>query len=82
MADKLEKFLAKLRGRELLLVQDLLLRIQLGELDGLQIKPLKGHKNFYRVRKGRLRIIFEVKPSGEPEVHAIGYRDDQTYRDF
>lgn len=82
MPDRLEKFLAKLHGRELLLVQNLMLRIKLGELDGLQIKPLKGHKNFYRLRKGRVRIIFEIRSDREPEIHSVGYRDDQTYRDF
>ncbi len=81
MADKIKKFLAKLSNRELDNVQALLLDIVNNEIDHLDIKPLKGQKDIYRARKGRIRIIFSVE-KGKIKVLSVGRRDDQTYKDF
>ena len=81
MADQIKKFLAKLSKKELENVQALLLDITNQELKHLDIKPLKGYKDFYRVRKGDIRIIFTDK-AGAIKIISIGRRDDRTYSKF
>ncbi len=81
MADQIKKFLAKLSRTELNSVQALLIDIENNELGHLDVKPLKGHKNIYRVRKGRIRVLFFAK-KGEIRILSIGRCDEQTYRDF
>lgn len=81
MADKIKKFLAKLSRAELNSIQALLLDIENREFGHLDIKALKGNKDVYRVRKGRLRVIFSAKDD-QIRVISIGRRDDKTYKDF
>ncbi|MFZ1249693.1 MAG: hypothetical protein WAQ24_05240 [Candidatus Saccharimonadales bacterium] len=80
MADQVKKFLAKLSRKELELVEALLLDIRNGELDHLDCKPLKGLKNTFRVRKGRLRVVFSRTKTGAIKILQIAHRDEQTYR--
>ena len=81
MADQIQKFLAKLSRREHDLVQAALLDIFNGELDHLDIKPLKGQKNIFRVRKGDVRIVF-YRDKDSTRLLQVGRRDTQTYRMF
>jgi len=57
--DQIEKFLRKLDKKTALIIGELLMRIVKGELKGLDIEKLKGHKDLYRLRKGKIRIIFQ-----------------------
>jgi len=82
MADKIEKYLSKLSKKQYLLVVELIKRILVQDLEGLDCKPLKGHKSIYRVRKGRIRIIFRIAEDGGVMFLQISSRDSQTYRDF
>lgn len=81
MADKVKKFLARLSRREFDSVQALLLDIKNNELDHLDVKPLKGKPNYFRVRKGRIRVIF-VRHNQENLLISISRRDDRTYSQF
>jgi len=81
VSDKIQKFLAKLSSRELEKILAVTVRIQAADFGGLNIKPMKGHKGFFRVRVGRVRIIFKLTAKGYEIIH-ITNRDDQTYRDF
>ena len=49
MADKIQKFLARLNRKEFELVEALLLDIVNLEFAHLDCKPLKGQKDIYRV---------------------------------
>lgn len=80
MADQIKKFLTRLSRKEFELVEALLLDIRNGELDHLDCKPLKGANRTFRVRKGRLRVIFSRGVSGTIKIRQISYRDEQTYR--
>ncbi len=80
MADQVKKFLARLNRKEFELVEALLLDIRNGELGHLDCKPLKGVKHTFRVRKGRLRVIFSRGTSGTIKIRQISYRDEQTYK--
>ncbi|OGJ47831.1 hypothetical protein A2344_01555 [Candidatus Peregrinibacteria bacterium RIFOXYB12_FULL_41_12] len=71
--DKIEKFLAKLTLKEREIVSDLILRAISGDLDGCDVKKLKGFGRLYRIRKGKIRVIFEKNISGNKVVN-VDYR--------
>lgn len=58
--DKIEKALKKLSPKERKQFGQLLLLIKQGKLEKLDVKKLSGHKDIYRVRKGKYRVIFRI----------------------
>jgi mRNA-degrading endonuclease RelE of RelBE toxin-antitoxin system len=81
MADKIKKLLNKLKPKELEVVKLLLLRLKLDDLEGLDIKQLKGHNDLYRVRKGQIRIVYR-KSGNNILVVRIDRRNEKTYKDL
>jgi mRNA-degrading endonuclease RelE of RelBE toxin-antitoxin system len=79
MADKIKKLLAKLTPKERELVKLLILRVKLDDTEGLDIKQLKGHADLFRVRKGRLRIVYK-KTAKEFLIVRIDRRSEKTYK--
>ena len=83
--DLVSKFLRKLdRGRRQE-TEVLLLQIKQRKFANLDIKKLKGEDNVFRVRKGKIRVIFSVskgRTPNDPEVSvvSINFRSDTTYR--
>ncbi len=77
--DKLEKALAKLRYDERDAVMQLIRRVVAGRFKGLDLKKLRGYDDIYRVRNGRIRIIFR-KNKGKPVLLQISRRSEKTYR--
>lgn len=73
---KLRKFSAKERAE----IENLVERILKKEFVGLNLKKLKGLKNLFRIRKGRIRIIFELKSGQEPNIISIDRRSEDTYK--
>lgn len=78
--DRLDKQLKKFSQKEQVEIEDLLKKSIEKELTGLDCKKLKGLKNLFRIRKGRIRIIFELKSGGEPLILAIERRREDTYK--
>ncbi len=58
---------------------DVLERIKHGILADLDIKKLKGYDNYFRVRKGKTRIIFHLDINGQPVIKRVERRGDNTY---
>ena len=81
MTDRIEKALRKLSAKEREVIKLMLLRIKLDDTAGMDIKLLRGHKDLFRVRKGRLRIVYR-KNSEMFHLLKIDQRDDQTYKEF
>jgi mRNA-degrading endonuclease RelE of RelBE toxin-antitoxin system len=81
MADSIAKFLAKLPSAQVELLLSLVRRLTVRDYYGLDVKQLKGQQNMYRLRKGRVRIVFYQDESSFRLV-SVSNRDDQTYRDF
>ena len=52
-----------------------------GKLSGKDVKMLSGMPSYFRVRKGRFRIIFK-KEDGKFSIVRIVPRNDQTYQGF
>ena len=73
---KLKKFSAKERTENEHLVEKILDR----QFTGLDCKKLKGLKNIFRIRKGKIRIIFELKNNLEPFILTIERRKENTYK--
>jgi mRNA-degrading endonuclease RelE of RelBE toxin-antitoxin system len=79
--DKIQKALAKLSEKERAVVALLLMRLHAGDTKDLDIKKLKGYSEIYRVRKGQLRIIFQLR-NGKIFLAKIDRRDDRTYSEW
>ncbi|MFY9461941.1 MAG: hypothetical protein WAP51_01940 [Candidatus Sungiibacteriota bacterium] len=73
---KLKKFSLEERSA----IEHLVKKILKREIAGLDFKKLKGLKNFFRVRKGNIRIIFELKSGEEPIIITIERRKENTYK--
>jgi len=59
--DKINKFLSKLSKKERGIFSEIFLDIYNLNIQSYDIKALKGLKGFYRLRKGKIRIVFEKK---------------------
>ncbi len=81
MTDKIRKFVDRLTPKQREVAKLLILRVKLSDTEGLDVKRLQGHEDMYRVRKGRLRIVY-LKNATEFRVVHMDWRDDQTYRGF
>lgn len=78
MVDKIQKALDKISTKERALIKEILLRIKNNRLTGLDVKKLKGYESIYRIRKGKMRILYRVRES-EIYLLAIERRNDTTY---
>ncbi|MCL2451737.1 hypothetical protein FWD20_02585 [Candidatus Saccharibacteria bacterium] len=83
MSDKITKFLTrKLSAKQRAMVNEVWQKISSHDPVGLSVKKLTGHDFLYRARvQGRIRIIYYDDGKNVRMIH-IGFRDEQTYRDF
>jgi len=81
MADKIEKALKKLTDKERKVVKNILTKIQKEKTKDLDVKKLRGRDDIFRIRKGKIRIIF--RSSGKDIlILSIERRSDKTYKDL
>jgi len=76
--DKITKAVNKFSSQEKKKLKMILNKIKLEKFDGFDIKKLKGHDDIFRVRKGKMRIIFRKKRNNV-YILAIERRCDNTY---
>ena len=76
---KLDKLLRKFSGKEREEIERIIEKIVQRDLTGLHCKKLKGLKNIFRVRKGNIRVIFELG-AFQPHIIAIERRREDTYK--
>lgn len=76
--DKINKFLAKLNPAERLIILGIVNDVAGLKVVNYDIKPLKGFFDIYRLRKGKIRIIFR-RDRLKGVVLKIAYRGD-VYR--
>lgn len=69
----------RLTHKERNTVFTLLSEIEKGNIETLDIKKLKGHRNVFRVRKGGIRIIFTISVDKSIKIRDVVRRDDRTY---
>ena len=80
--DKIAKALLKLSVSERKAVKAILLKIKAGAFSGFDLKKLKNCDDIFRVRKGKLRIIFKRNVTGQYFILAIERRSDKTYNSY
>lgn len=73
--DKIQKFLLSLSEKERLNLLKIFADIRLWKIGKYDIKSLKGYKGFFRLRKGKIRVVF-TKSGDIGIVINIGYRKD------
>ena len=78
---RIDKFLAKLDPERRARVLEVLLQIQTGDFQGLNLKKLKDSGPLYRVRVGKCRIIFEMDTDGIRLVD-IDFKNENTYKKY
>jgi mRNA-degrading endonuclease RelE of RelBE toxin-antitoxin system len=78
MTDRIDKNLNKLSDKERMKLTEIIKLINSGNLEGLDLKKLKGRKDIYRVRKGGMRVIF-LKNDSKTYILAVERRTDTTY---
>lgn len=76
----MQKVLKKFSSKERVVIEYLAEAILRKEFPKLDCKKLKGLKNIFRVRKGKIRIIFELETNKEPKILAIERRREDTYK--
>lgn len=82
MTDKVTKLLSKLSKKDLRRIRETIESIAKLELEGLDIKTLKGKTGIFRVRVGSFRIIFEINAKKQPNIISISRRNEKTYKDL
>lgn len=76
--ERIEKLLRKLSPQERKRVEGCIKQVLAGTFDKLDLKKLKGYRDFYRVRTGSIRIIFSRRDD-ETRIATIERRGDNTY---
>jgi mRNA-degrading endonuclease RelE of RelBE toxin-antitoxin system len=79
MVDKIEKALKKLTEKERRVIKNIFINIQREKTQGLDLKKLKGHNDIFRVRRGRIRIVFR-KNKESILILSVERRSDKTYK--
>ena len=80
--NKIAKALRNLSSYEREAIKGILLKIKNGSLSGFDLKKLKNCNDIFRVRKGKLRIIFKKKDDNQYFILTIERRSDKTYNNF
>ncbi|MBU0660942.1 type II toxin-antitoxin system RelE/ParE family toxin [Patescibacteria group bacterium] len=78
MVDKITKTLQRLSPKEKKWVKNILTQLKKKNLKHLDIKKLKGRTDVYRIRKGKIRIMFRMHKE-DIYLLAIERRADTTY---
>ena len=78
----LKKLLSRFNKSERIVLETLIERIFSLDWRNLDVKRLKGYKNIYRLRKGKLRIIYQLLNQKEIYIIAIERRSETTYKNL
>ncbi len=77
----IEKFLDKLISRERLRVTSCIEDIIRGQTDNLDVKRLRGKMELFRVRVGKIRIIYKRVGTSRVIVK-VSWKNDNTYKNY
>lgn len=78
--DIIEKALKKLTEKEQRIIKQILSGLLKGENKRFDIKKLKGREDIFRIRKGKLRIIYRLTEDKKIFILAIERRSEDTYK--
>ena len=75
----LHKLLSKFNKKEAAILITLIEKIISLDWHGLDVKKLQGHGDLFRLRRGKIRIIF-IKHEKIISIIAIKHRNEKTYK--
>lgn len=75
----LKKLLSKFNKAERLVLESLTVQIISLDWRGLNVKKLKGYQDVFRLRKGKIRIIF-ARDGSKITFFSIERRSETTYK--
>jgi len=73
--DKIQKILDKLTNKKRAIIFEILRKIINNDVKNLKPKKLAGFSNYYRIRSGKLRLVYKVENNKNILVN-IDYRKD------
>lgn len=76
----LKKLLSRFNKEERGILETLIEKIISLHWKDLDIKKLKGQQDVFRIRKGKLRIIFQLIKNKDIYIMAIERRSENTYK--
>lgn len=79
--DKIQKALAKLSKEHRNIFDALMVKLMARDFLGLDMAKMKGYKDVFRIKHGRLRVIFKINRQGL-FILEVGLRSEKTYRNF
>lgn len=77
--DRIQKALGKLTEKEQKKVKEMLIQLKNRRIENLNIKKLKGRDDVFRIRKGKIRIIYRTDTKNNILILSIERRSDTTY---
>jgi len=77
--DAIEKALKKLSAEERRRVREILEKLAVNKMRGLDIKKLQGRDDIFRVRKGDIRVVYR-KSGNVISILLVERRSEKTYR--
>ena len=77
--NRIEKALKRLSAKERIGIKQILQKLSVGNIKELDIKKLKGREDIFRIRKGKLRIIYHIRKDLSISILAIELRSNTTY---
>lgn len=81
MVSRLQKELRGLSRKDRDKLEAVLRKVKVGDIKGLDIKALTGFDNLFRVRVGRLRVIY-YRNDAVFKLRRVTNRDDKTYKNL
>jgi len=78
--DRITKALNKLNQKEKSIIKKILEKVKFGNVANLDIKKLKGYNDYFRIRKGEIRIIYKLDEGGDVILINIERRSANTYK--
>jgi mRNA-degrading endonuclease RelE of RelBE toxin-antitoxin system len=76
--DKITKALNKLSAKERVILGEILNKLKRGDFNNFDLKKLKNHDDIFRIRKGNIRIIYQLI-DGRAKFLTIERRSNNTY---
>lgn len=78
--DKISKALRKLTAKEREWVRTILSALNTNNISSLDIKKLKERNDIFRIRKGKMRILYRLDERGGIYILKISRRNEKTYK--
>jgi mRNA-degrading endonuclease RelE of RelBE toxin-antitoxin system len=76
--DAIDKALKKFSAQERAWVSNIFDALKSNEMQGFDVKKLKGYENIFRVRRGDIRVIYRKLWDGIV-ILEVGRRNEKTY---